>query len=106
MLKTSKLLLFMLLGVILFSQCSSSRNLTFQKAKLEQAAKIYYQDGTQDRGIILKKEGNTLLYVSEKNHERQTVDNSAIRRMEKLDIVYDYQAYPVSEAEIAKVKRD
>lgn len=104
MLKNYIRLLSVLLGAILFSQCSSSSNLTFQKAKQEQSAKIFYQDGTQDKGIILKKEGNTLLYVSEANHERQTADNSMIRRMEKLEVVYDYQAYPISEAEIVKVK--
>jgi hypothetical protein len=104
MLKVLSRLLLLLLGTMLFSQCSSSRNLTFEKAKQEQAAKFFYQDGTQDKGIILKKEGNALLYVSEANHERQTVDNSTIRRMEKLDVVYDFQAYPISEAEIAKVK--
>jgi len=104
MLKTYALLLFMSLGATLFYQCSNNRNLTFQKVKQEQAARIYFQDGTQDRGIILKKEDNTLLYISETSHERQSVDNTAIRRMEKLDIVYDYQAYPISEAEIVKVK--
>jgi len=104
MLKTYIRPLLMLLGAILFSQCSSSSSLTFQKAKQEQAAKFFYQDGTQDKGIILKKEANSLLYVSEANHEHQTVDNSTIRRMEKLEVVYDYQAYPISEAEIDKVK--
>lgn len=104
MLKMYTRLLFITLGAIVFSQCSSSNTLTFQKAKQAQAAKIYYQDGKLDKGIILKKEGNSLLYVSETNHEQQTVDNSIIRRMEKLDVVYDYQAYPISEAEISKVK--
>lgn len=104
MLKYYIRLLSVSLGAILFFQCSSSNNLTFQKAKQEQSAKIFYQDGTQDKGIILKKEGNTLLYVSEANHKRQTADNSTIRRMEKLEVVYDYQAYPISEAEIVKVK--
>jgi hypothetical protein len=97
-------LLVILLGSVLLFQCGSTSNLTFQKVKQEQSAKIYYHDGTQDSGIILKKEGDSLIYVSEKNHERQTAENSAIRRMENLDIVYDLEAFPISEAEIAKVK--
>jgi hypothetical protein len=106
MFRKHKQLLLLLLGTILFSQCSSSSNLTFQKAKQEQSAKFFYTDGTQDSGIILKKEENTILFVSEADHEPQTIESGAIRRIEKLDVVYDYHAYPISEAEIRKVKNN
>jgi len=104
MASTSRIFFSLFLISFFFCFCSSSKNLNPQKVKTEQSVKIFFVDGTQDNGIIIKKEAENIIYVSELTHERKTVDLTTIRRMEKSDLVFDYYANPISDAEIARVK--
>jgi hypothetical protein len=95
--------IIIVLAVFLFS-CASTNTMDVQKVKQEQTVKFFFLDGTTDEGIVLTNDFNTLDYVSANTHEKTTVDYDDIRRIEKLDLVYDYQAYQISKAEIDKVK--
>lgn len=104
MLRNPRVFLSLIFISLIFCFCSSSKILNPQKVKLEQSVKIFFMDGTQDNGIVIKKEDQSLIYVSELTHERQAVELSTIRKMEKSELVFDYQANPISDAEIARVK--
>ena len=95
--------LLMVVAMFLFS-CASTNTMDVQKVKQEQTVKFFFSDGSTDEGIVLSNDFNTLVYVSANSHEKTTVDYDNIRRIEKLDLVYDYQAYQISKAEIDKVK--
>lgn len=103
--KTQYKLLF-ILPVILFllTGCSSTNILVPEKIKKDDGVKLYFTDGTIDNGIIIKTELNTLVYVSETDHKPRPVKLENIRRIEKAENIYDYQAYPISRAEIDKYK--
>ena len=90
--------------IILLFSCSSTSTFTVREAEQNQAVKIFLKDGKKDTGIVLNNDFTTLVYVSENTHEKQAVNHENIMRIEKIDIVYDYQAYQISKAEIDKVK--
>jgi hypothetical protein len=96
--------LLILVIIVFFSSCSSTNTLTIREAKQNQAVKLFLTDGQTDNGIIINNDYTTLEYISGKTHEKHTVDYQDIMRIEKMDIVYDYQAYQISKAEIDKVK--
>ncbi len=87
-----------------FTACSGSKNFTVTNIKNDLAVKFYLNDGSTDSGIILQNQNNIITYVSETDHERTTVNTADIRRVEKLDIIYDYKANEISKAEIDKTK--
>jgi hypothetical protein len=96
--------LFTLATAILLISCSSTNTLTVQDARQYQSVKIFLMSGESENGILINNDLNTLVYISENSHEKKTVDYEDVVRIEKLDVVYDFQAYPISKAEINKVK--
>ena len=57
---TKTFLVLFLVNVILFS-CSSQ--LSTQKPTSQSSVVIYMKDGSQKKGIVLKREGNNLIYI-------------------------------------------
>jgi hypothetical protein len=90
--------------LVIFMACGGGKNLLFHDIKDEQAIKIFYKDGLVDNGIVHKSEDGILVYVSDQDHEIHRRPYTEIRRIEKLKLSYDYSAYPISKAEINKVK--
>lgn len=89
---------------LFISACGSSRQFTVTDLKEDQSVKFYLDDGTTDSGIILEKKADGIIYVSESSHEVVNVSRNSIRRIENIDMVYDYRAYEISKAEIDKTK--
>jgi hypothetical protein len=90
--------------LVLLMACGGGKNLLFQDVKDEQSVKIFYKDGSVDNGIVQKSADGIIEYVSDRDHEKHRRTYSDIRRIEKLKLSYDYSAYPISKAEINKVK--
>ena len=99
---------FRMLGILvlslLFSFCSSPRYLAVDKVSQDQAVKVYLSDGSVYRGIVIENTGQEMTIVSADDHQTYQVAFTQIRRIERLNTYFDYQGYPISEAEIAKYK--
>jgi hypothetical protein len=97
---------FILAVIILFSACSGSKYLTMKKVKTDQAVKIIYRDGKVANGIITEKSPEKVEYISEADHQSHSALREDILRIERLDVVYDLDANPISTAEIEKYKNN
>ncbi|RMF62017.1 MAG: hypothetical protein D6748_00350 [Calditrichaeota bacterium] len=90
--------------VLFFSECTSSRYITIDKVKQEQSIKIFTNDGKVYEGIVLENTGDQITLVSSQDHQSYALPYQQIRRVEPLKTYFDYKGYPISEAEIAKYK--
>jgi len=97
---------FILAISLLFSACSTGKNLTMKNAKTYQAVKIIFRDGNVANGIITESGPGKITYISEADHQSHTATREEILRLEHLDIVYDLDANPISAAEIEKNKKN
>ncbi len=84
--------------------CAPGKQLYAPEVKKYSSVKVYTLRGEVLEGIVLKHQGNEIVVVSEGDHKPHTIPLKDIRRIERSDKVYDYHAYPISEAEIAKYK--
>jgi hypothetical protein len=97
---------FILTVIILSSACSGNKYLTMKKVKTDQAVKIIYRDGKVANGIITEKSTEKIEYISEADHQSHSALREDILRIERLDVVYDLDANPISTAEIEKYKNN
>ncbi|MEJ2051743.1 MAG: hypothetical protein P8Y60_18280 [Calditrichota bacterium] len=97
---------FILAVIILFSACSGSKYLNMKKVKTDLAVKIIYRDGKVANGIITEKSPEKVEYISEADHQSHSALREDILRIERLDVVYDLDANPISTAEIEKYKNN
>ncbi len=95
--------MIVVLGMVLQS-CAPARQLSPTDVKRYSSVKIYTAEGEVLEGILLKHKGNEMIVVSEADHKPHTIALKDIRRIERSEKIYDYYAYPISEAEIAKYK--
>jgi hypothetical protein len=87
--------------------CSGSRYLAVDRIKENQEAKLVFDDGSSEVGIINEKSADSILFVSNSNHTSRAISLQEIRRIEKIDnVVFDNLAYPISPAEIDKYKNN
>jgi hypothetical protein len=91
---------------MLFVACSGNKYLTMKKVKTDQTVKIIYRDGKVANGIITEKSPEKIEYISEADHQSHTALLENVLRIERLDVVYDLDANPISSAEIEKYKNN
>ena len=77
-----------------------------KKVKTDQTVKIIYRDGKVANGIITEKSPEKVEYISEADHQSHTALLENVLRIERLDVVYDLDANPISSAEIEKYKNN
>lgn len=94
---------YLLFAVMLLGSCSSN-TMNLQKLDRDQSVRIFFKNGTVDNGIILKKEAENIRFVSGATHQENIIKLNDILRVEKLELVYDYNADEISNAEIDKNK--
>jgi hypothetical protein len=97
---------FILAIIMLFVACSGNKYLTMKKVKTDQTVKIIYRDGKVANGIITEKSPEKIEYISEADHQSHTALLENVLRIERLDVVYDLDANPISSAEIEKYKNN
>jgi hypothetical protein len=97
---------FILAIIMLFVACSGNKYLTMKKVKTDQTVKIIYRDGKVANGIITEKSPEKVEYISEADHQSHTALLENVLRIERLDVVYDLDANPISSAEIEKYKNN
>ncbi|RMI04975.1 MAG: hypothetical protein D6681_08775 [Calditrichaeota bacterium] len=95
--------ILVVLGVLM-GGCSASRYLAVPEIEKGQAVRLYLASGAIVEGIIIERGGTELTVVLEEDHQPHVFKFSEIRRVERSPKNYDYQAYPISEAEIEKYR--
>jgi len=99
-----KLLVVLVAFAMVFQACAPARVLQVQEIEPSYSIKIYTNDGKVLKGIVVKRERTAIVLVSEKDHKPYTIPLKDIRRVERSDQIYDFEGYPISEAEIVKYK--
>ncbi len=94
----------LLAALALFSQCGGSRYLSMEEVKKEQSVKLYLRNGKVEEGIVTGNSASELTLISAADHQSHTYTATEISRVEPSATYYDYQAYPISGAEIEKYK--
>ncbi len=89
---------------MVFQACAPARVLEVQEIEPSHSVKIYTMDGKVVKGVVTKRERTAIVLVSEADHQPHTIALKDIRRVERSDQIYDYDGYPISEAEIGKYK--
>lgn len=90
--------------IILLSSCSTSRYLSTEQINNDQSVRVLLTDGKEYQGIVIENTGQTFTIVSMDDHQPHQVSFNDIRRIESVKTYYDYQGYPISEAEIEKYR--
>lgn len=94
----------LLAALALFSQCAGSRYVSIEELKKEQSVKLYLRNGRVEEGIVTENSTSALTFISAADHQSHTYKAGEISRVELSATYYDYQAYPISNAEIEKYK--
>ncbi len=95
----------LLLVFVLLWGCASHQELTVGTLQKEQAVKLVKRDGTSETVVIKNRDANTITYISGADHQEHQIAVRDVVRVEPTDQVFDYQAYPISKAEIQKNKK-
>lgn len=94
----------LLAALALFSQCGGPRYVSMEEVKKEQSVKLYLRNGKVEEGIVTGNSAAELTLISAADHQSHTYTATEISRVEPSATYYDYQAYPISNAEIEKYK--
>ena len=95
---TKTLLVLFFINVILFS-CSSQ--LSTQNPASQSSVVIFLKDGSQKKGIVLKREGDNLIYIDSRSHAKESLSYENIIKLTKADEVYDFEGNPIPESTIS-----
>ncbi|MGD9898213.1 MAG: hypothetical protein AB7T22_03705 [Calditrichaceae bacterium] len=97
--------MFSVIIIIVLTGCTGSRSVNRENPKSLTSVIISLQDGTVKEGIILKRDGSLLIYVDSKSHSKETLGYDKIRKIEKSDQIYDFEAYAIPVATVKEYKR-
>ncbi len=95
---TKTFLVLFLINVILFS-CSSQ--LSTKNPASQSSVVIYIKDGSQKKGIVLKRDGNNLIYIDSKSHAKESIAYENIVKLTEANEIYDFEGRPISESTIS-----
>ncbi len=87
----------------LFVGCGGS-SLRVDKPPIGESVEIQLIDGSSRRGVILKKEGNKLLYMDADSQKPEDLDVKKIKAIVKANKVYDLEGKVITEDQISNVK--
>lgn len=88
-----------LCSLFLFN-CSSSQSLT----KSQSSVVIHLKDGSSKEGLVIKKDGENLLYMDSKTHGKESIKISDIKSLSKASVIYDFEANPIPSSVISEEK--
>jgi len=95
---TGTILVLFIVHILLFS-CSSQ--LSTQNPPSQSSVVIYIKDGSQKKGIVLKKEDNNLIYIDSKSHAKESISYDNIVKLSKANEIYDFEGYEIPSSAIS-----
>jgi hypothetical protein len=87
----------------LLISCGDS-SLRIDDPPIGESVEIKLVDGSSRRGVILKKEGNKLLYMDADSQKPEDLDVKKVKAIVKAGKIYDLQGKEITEAQIDEVK--
>ena len=100
-----KRMLFIVLTLLL-AGCAGSRFVKVEDVKAQQDVKLYLSNGKIHEGLILERRVDNILFVDAADQSVKEIALGDVRRIEKSSNYYDYNGYPISEAEIKKYRKN
>lgn len=106
--RTMRVATGLLLGwlFVALTGCTGARFIAPEAIETDAAVKVYTLDRQTVDGIVIKRDIDTITLVAESDHMPREILLDSIRRVERLDKVYDYDANLISGAEIEKYKEN
>jgi len=95
---TGTILVLFLVHLIVFS-CSSQ--LSTQNPASQSSVIIHIKDGSQKKGIVLKREGDDLIYIDSQSHQKESISYDNIVRLDKANEIYDFEGYAIPSSDIS-----
>ena len=90
-----KLIVLLITGLILISACSTQQVLTTQNPYSQASVVIHQKSGETKEGIVLKREGDNLVYIDSKTHKKETMPYKDIQKLTESNVLYDFEANPI-----------
>ncbi len=87
----------------IFIGCSGS-SIRIDKPPIGASVEIKMVDGSSRRGVILKKEGDKLLYMDADSQKPEYLDVKKVKAIAKADKVYDLQGKEITDEQISDAK--
>lgn len=91
-------------AAFMWLSCAPTRNLTVPEVRPYYSIKIFTTDNRVLEGLVTERSGAEIVLINETDHKTYRIPLKDIRRVERSTKIYDYEAYPISEAEIQKYK--
>jgi len=98
----SVLILLLALGGLW--NCSENKILKKTDPDPQASVKITLNNGTVKKGIIFKGNSRQIVYVDAQSHKPDSIAVSSIQSIERLPVVFDYEANVIPEQEIQSYK--
>ncbi len=95
-----KFSLIYLLGALFVLGCAGKRELTMEDPYSQASVVIHLKDGSKREGIVLKRDGNKLVYIDASDNKRSFVLYENIQSLDESDKVYDFEAVPIPHYQI------
>lgn len=95
---TGTFLVLFIVHILLFS-CSSQ--LSTQNPASQSSVVIYVKDGSQKKGIVLKREADNLIYIDSKSHSKESISYDNIVKLTKANEIYDFEGYEIPSSDIS-----
>ncbi len=92
---------------VLFSlfSCAGKRSLTTEDPYSQASVRIILEDGSSKEGIVLKRDGDNLIYVDAKSHKKETLDYKYINKIVESENIYDFEGKPIPVSTIKENKK-
>lgn len=100
------ILIIMVLGMIIFQSCASTKMIPPVKVKEGKSVRIYFKSESFREGLVLDNTQNELIFLDVKTREQMKIPYSKIRRVDYIKRQFDYSGEEISQAEIRKYKEN
>ncbi len=101
----TKLSVFFVLLTFIIAGCSAQKTLTTENPYSQASVIIQLKNGEKKQGIVLKREGNNLVYIDAKTHNKEKIDYANIKKLSKANVIYDFEANPIPKYAINEEKK-
>jgi hypothetical protein len=85
--------------------CSAQKSLTTESPYSQASVVVHLKNGEKVQGIVLKREGNNLVYIDAKSHKKETIEYEYIKKLTRADVVYDFEAHAIPNYVIDEEKK-
>ncbi len=89
-----------LLCTLFLFNCSANKSLTSSQSSVV----IHLKDGSKKEGLVIKREGENLMYMDSETHGKELVSISDIKKLSKAPVLYDFEAHPMPNSAISAEK--